>query len=255
MAKGASIKFQSYEETVPKILSILNLNKELKKYDKIVLKPFLKDPENYTPVEFVEAVLKFCLESKNPIAEVFIAEGADGYDTMDLFESLGYKKLVEEYSIGLIDLNQTETIEIQDGAFQKFESIHYPKILSDSFVISLPKLVEDAEFNISGSLSSMIGAFPSSHYKGFFSQSKNKIRKWPIKYTIHDIIRCKMPDFAVIDASKHGSILAGLPLAIDKQAAKLIGKDWQEIPHIKMIDDYFLEVESKISKNEDDLLG
>ncbi|MBU0760705.1 MAG: DUF362 domain-containing protein [Nanoarchaeota archaeon] len=244
--KGASIKFKSYEETVPKILDLLKLQRELKKYDKIVLKPNLANSsEESTSREFTEAVLKFCLEHKNPVAEIFIAEGVDGADSGEVFEYLGYGALAEKYSVGLVDLNKTETKEIEDFDFSKFSTIHYPKILLESLIISLPKLCENEETVISGSLSNMLGAFPAEHYKGFFSKEKSKIRKWPIKYSIHDIVKCKFPDFAVVDASSQGVILAGLPLEIDKQAAKLLGKNWKEIPYLKMIEESLTEKEEK----------
>jgi len=240
MAKGASIKFVSYEETVPKLLDALKLQNEIKKYDKIVLKPTLANPsEDSTPAAFTEEVLKFCLEHKNPVAEVFIAEGAEEDDTIELFEALEYQKIAEKYGIGLIDLNNTETEELDKEEFIRFTSIHYPSILSESFVISLPKLVVNDETDISGSLSTMLGAFPANHYSGFFSQGKNKIRKWPIKYSVHDIITCKVPDFAVVDSSEFGSILAGLPLEIDKQSSKILGKEWKEVPHLRLIDQSF----------------
>jgi len=243
MAKGASIKFKSYRETIPQILGLLKLDREIKKYDKIVLKPFLRNAEQYASAEFTEEVLKFCLYNKNPVSEIFIAEVADGYNTMELFEALGYRALAEKYSVGLIDLNNTETEEIRDGLFLKFESINYPKILSESFVITLPKLFADPELNFSGALSSMINSFPASHYKGFFSKTKNKIRKWPVKFSIHDAIRCKMPNFAVIDASEKGMILAGMPISLDKQAAKLLGMDEKTVPHLKTIIDSFENLE------------
>ena len=242
MAKGAAIKFTSYEQSIGKLLALIKLDKELKKYDKIVLKPFLSiETEKSTPVTFVETVLKFCLNHKNPVAEVFIAEGADGINTEELFESYGYKKIAEKYPVSLVDLNSTETENIMDGKFMKFPSIEFPKILIDSFVISLPKLVHDEEVVVLASLSSMLGAFPSEFYSGFFSRKKNKIRKWSIKYSIHDISRCKMPNFAIIDASEKGSIFAGLPLEIDKQAAKLLGLDWKAVPYMKLMDEALSE--------------
>ncbi|MDO8459494.1 MAG: DUF362 domain-containing protein [Nanoarchaeota archaeon] len=238
MAKGASIKFKSYEETIPKILDLLKLENGLANADTVVIKPFLLNPtEKYVSVDLVEQVLRFCLMHKKSLAKIFIAEGADGYDTMDLFDELGYRKLSERYSIGLIDLNNTETESIEKAQFEKFKSIDYPSILKNSFVISLAKLDEDEELGITGSLPSMLGAFPGSSYKGLLSRKKSKIRKWPIKYSINDIIQCKMPDFAIIDASSKGLILAGLPLDIDKQAAKILDKDWKSIPYISLIEE------------------
>ena len=251
--KGASMKFKSYDETVPKLLGILKLQRELKKHDKIVLKPFLtSSAENSTPRDFVESVLKFVLEHKNPVAEVFIAEGADGEDTPELFGVLGYDKLAEKYDISLVDLNKTETQTVQNPAFLKFDEVYYPKILLESFVISLPKLGFSEETVVNASLSNMLGAFPAEHYKGFFSKAKNKIRKWPIKYSVHDIIKCKLPDFSAVDGSEQSAILAGLPLEIDKQSAKLLGKEWKEIPYLKLIDESLAEKKEK--KEEIDYL-
>ena len=244
MAKGASIQFKSYQETVPKLLGLMKLQTELKKYDKIVLKPTLSNPsEKSTPKEFTEAVLRFVLEHKNPVTEVFIAEGADGIETEDLFQELGYRNLAERYGVSLIDLNNTETEEIALPNFLKFSEISYPSILKNSFLISIPKLAEDEETEISASLSGMLGAFPASQYSGFFSKGKNKIRKWPIKYSIHDILRCKAPDFAIIDASSHGLILAGLPFEIDKQSAKLLGKDWKAVSYLNLLNTQFTDFE------------
>jgi uncharacterized protein (DUF362 family) len=249
--KGASIKFKSYEESVPKLLGILKLQRELKKYDKIVLKPYLTNPvQESTPRDFVESVLKFILDNKNPVAEVFIAEGADGENTQDLFEVLGYDKLAEKYDISLIDLNRTETQTVQNGEFLKFDEVFYPKILMESFVISLPRLGFNQETGMNASISNMLGAFPAEFYKGFFSKNKSKIRKWPIKYSIHDIIKCKLPDFSIVDGSEQSVIMAGLPIEIDKQGAKILGKEWKEIPYLKLIDGGL--VEAKESKEEND---
>ncbi len=235
MVKGASIKFASYAESVPKLLNFLKVNSELKKYDKIILKPAIKNEQAFTPIGFVEAVLKYCVDNKNPIAEISIAEGADGFDTTELFQSTGYKALGEKYSIGLIDLNEAEVEEVSNTDFLKFETIKYPKILLESCVISLPVLNEDEETEVSDSLTNMLGAFPSKYYAGFFSTKKNKIKKWPVKYSIHDILKCKMPNFSIIDASSKGQLLAGLPLAVEKQALKLLGKDWRSISHLKLV--------------------
>lgn len=239
MVKGASIKFTSYQESVNKLLNLLKVGNELKKYDKIVLKPYIKSAELHTPIAFLEAVLQYCVQHKNPVADMFIAEGVDGADTTELFESLGYQTLAEKYSVGLIDLNDTEVKEIIDGEFLKFEKIYYPKLLLESCIISLPLLREDEETEIADSLTNMLGAFPSKYYSGFFSLKKNKIRKWPIKYSIHDILRCKMPSFAVIDASQNGCIMAGLPLEIDKEAAKLFKGEWKSISHLRLLNDSF----------------
>lgn len=252
MVKGVSVKFTSYEETVPRFLNLIKFNEELKKHKTIILKPFLDNAENSTPIPFAEAVLKYCLSNKDSESQVFIAEGADGISTMELFEKLGYTNLSEKYSnqVGLIDLNEAEVFEVESTLFKQFDKIMFPKILSDSFIITLPKLAEHPEFEFAGSMASMLGAFPGRYYKGFLTQKKNKIRKWPIRYSIHDIIRCKAPEFSIMDASEKGHLIAGQPLEVDKQAVKLLGKNWKDIPHLRLLDET-LSVREEKNKMED----
>lgn len=251
MAKGVSIKFKSYEDTIPKLLSAIKLDEEVKKHAKIVLKPKLRNESSVnTKVEFVEQVLKFCVENKNSDTEIFIAEGSDGIDTVELFEKLGYKKLAERYKVGLIDLNYTEVEDVGNSGFMKFEKIFYPKILLESFVISMPVLSADYNVSVAASLENMLGAFPAKYYKGFFSQEKTKIKSWPAAYSIHDVIRCKMPDFALIDASDKGFILAGKPLETDRQAAKILGIDSRAVKHLKLVEESLFK-DAELSKRRE----
>jgi uncharacterized protein (DUF362 family) len=252
MVKGVSVKFTSYEETVPKFLNLIKFNEEIKKHKTIILKPFLDKPENSTPIPFAEAILKYCLANKDQEAQVFIADGADGISTMELFDQLGYTNLSEKYSnqVGLIDLNEAEVFEVESTLFKQFDKILFPKILSDSFIITIPKLAEHQEFEFAGSMASMLGAFPGKYYKGFFSSKKNKIRKWPIRYSIHDIIRCKAPEFSILDASEKGRLIAGQPLEVDKQAVALLGKSWRDVSHLRLLDET-LSIREEKNKMED----
>jgi uncharacterized protein (DUF362 family) len=249
MVKGVAVKFNSYAETIPKILQLIKLNEELKKHERIVLKINLVsgDSARSTKTDFIEPIIQFCVTNKNPGSEVIIAEGCDGEETMELFEAQGYSKLSEKYGLGLIDLNHSNTSEIQNPEFLRFESIHYPEVLLNSFVITVTPLSQDEDLSVSASMDSMIGAFPSSKYRGFFARTKNKLNNYPIKYQVHDILKCKMPDLALIDASERGLFIAGKPLDMDKQSAKLMGFDWNKIPHIRLVDESF----SPIKKEED----
>ena len=240
MVKGVSIKLVNYQETVPKLLKLIKFDDLLRSQERIILKPSLmEDGIDGTPVDFVESVLRFCVENRNPATEIFIAEGCDGQDTMEVFEEQGYKRLAEKYGIGLIDLNKTETEEVRDGEFMHFGEIVYPSILLKSFVVSLPVVRENPKMKLSGALSNMIGAFPAKEYRGFFSNRKNKLDKVPMKYRVHDILKCKMPEFTVADAGERGYILAGQPIEIDKQAAKILGIDWKEVDYLRIAEESF----------------
>lgn len=239
MVKGIAVRMNSYEETIPKVLKLIKLDKELKKHDKIVVKPNLipEFPDLSSKPEFIEQILKYCIQHKNPGSEVFIAEGCDGANTNEVFDEFGFTNIAEKYGVGLVDLNNADTEEVGSTEFLKFETIHYPKLLLDGFIISAPKLSNNNNLVLSGSLSSMLGAFPAKHYKGFFSSTKNKLSKYPIKYQIHDILKCKLPELAIIDSIDKGFLIVGQPLEMDKQSSKVLGLNWKNIPYLSLIEE------------------
>lgn len=46
-----------------------------------------------------------------------------------------------------------------------------------------------------------------------------------------------MPSLAIVDAHSYGALLAGQPLEVDKQAAKLLGMDWKGVAHLRLIEE------------------
>lgn len=251
MVKGVSVKFASYTETVPKLLKLIKLDQELKKHESIVIKPLLAtDKGKSISTDFVEALVKFCVQHKNPSAEVFVAEGADGADTMDIYEEHGYRRLAETYGIGLVDLNKTACEMVGKNEFVGFETIMYPSILKDSFVISASPLRTDEATVIAGSVANMRSAFPASHYKGFFSSRKNKLDSYPMKYQLHDIALCKMPNLGIVDGSSHSILLAGQPIEIDRQMAKVLGLDAKSVGHLRMLEETLIQIQEKTVERE-----
>ena len=255
MVKGVAVKLQSYNETIPKVFKLIKLGEELKKHERIVIKVHLVpgSPEKSTKVEFLEPIVQFCVSNKNPGAEVIIAEGCDGRETAEVFDELGYTKLAEKYGVGLIDLNESASAEIQNPEFLRFSSIYYPELLLNSFVMTATPLNTHEELSMAASLDTMRGAFPAHKYRGFFSRTKNKLLDYPLKYQIHDILKCKMPEFAVIDAGDKGLLITGRPLDMDKQAAKVLGLEWNKVAHLRLIDESFST--SKKEEGVDHLIG
>ena len=246
MVKGVSVKFGSYSETVPKLLRLIKLDQKLKRHERIVIKPLLTtDKDKSTNVDFVESLVSFCVQHKNPSAEVFVAEGVDGADTMEVYEQYGYRRLAENYGIGLVDLNKTACETIGKNEFVGFETILYPSILKDSFVISASPMRADEATVISGTIANMRGAFPARHYKGIFSARKNKLDGYPMKYQLHDIALCKIPNLGVIDGSSQQIMMAGQPIEIDKQMAKVLGLDAKAVGHLRMLEETLLQIQEK----------
>lgn len=246
MTKGVSIKLTSYDETIPKLFKLIKFDQELKRHESIVLKPFLhEDPAHSTPISFVESVVRYCAAHKNPEAILYLAEGANGIDTSVLFEEQGYRALAEKYNVSLIDLNTTSVEPVGKNEFVGFEQIMYPSILANAFVVSLPVVKAHETDQLHASLSNMLGAFPANYYKGFFSRRKNKLDAYPHKYQVHDINLCKLPNFALLELRDKGVLLAGHPLEMDKQAAKLLGMDWRSVGYLRMLDETIVSIAEK----------
>jgi len=231
-------------------LDSLDFSKKIEKENKIILKPNLtccKEFPTTTHPKFVEEIIKY-IRKYNKEAELIIAEGSGGDPTEKCFKALGYKELSEKYNIPLINLNAVETLRIENPEFKKFSFIDYPKILLDGFLISLPVLKEHIEATVTISLKNMLGCYPSAQDG---KNWKTEMHQWHIDYSIHDIVVCRYPDFAICDASvgqlkneiygpqkEFNLLLAGEPLELDKRGAFILGHDWEKIRHLVFIDEY-----------------
>jgi len=242
-------KFISYEKSIPELLDGLDFGLRIIREKKIILKPNLtlsKEFPTTTHPKFIEEIIKY-IRQYNEKAKIVIAEGSGGDPTEKCFKELGYKELSERYDIPLINLNTAETIRIEKPQFKKFDFIDYPKILLEGFLISLPALKEHIEATITISLKNMLGCYPS---KQDGKNWKTEMHQWHIDYSIHDIIACKYPDFAICDGSVgqtgneiSGSprefkiLLAGDSLELDKRGAAILGHDWDKVRHLVFIDE------------------
>jgi len=247
MKKIALVKFSSYRESIPSVLDELGAREVLSQQSKIALKPNLvcnRKPPVTTPVNFTKEVLNYCLDCSK--AKILIAEGASA-NTWDCYKNLGYLDLAKRYGIKLIDLNEEEVMVKQSSLFKKFDYIYFPEVLEDCFLISLPVLKDHIEAKVTISLKNMLGCLPKGKYKGekYEGSWKAKMHRWPVDYSIHDVLVCKFPDLAIVDAStgqrghevsgtpeKFNLILAGDPVEVDKKGAEILGKDWREVKHI-----------------------
>jgi uncharacterized protein (DUF362 family) len=252
--------FVSYEESVPKLLSYARFPDIIKHEKRIVLKPNLTIAHAFpvtTDPSFVEEIIKY-IRKHNKKAEVIIAEGSGGCETKECFKKLGYEQLSEKYHVPLLDLNEAETVKKHSKKFKKYSFIEYPKALVDGFLISLPVLKGHKEAKMTCALKNMLGCFPARHYGGNW---KVGMHKWPIEYSIHDILVCRMPDYAICDASialleheingypkEMNLLLAGNPLEVDKKGALLLGYDWKRVPHLVLADELEKNEAGKIQK-------
>lgn len=225
----------------------------LENHQTILIKPNLVEalePPITTPVELT-AVLIAYLQHKVPDKKLLIGEGtgAPDYDTFHCFDTLGYTKLSTQTGVELLDLNSQECVKKSNPACSRWPELYLPKLLDEVFLLSLPVLKVHTLADVTLTMKNMMGCPPPEHYQqgGYWKKSSFHQQ---IQSAIFNLNQYRTPDFTLLDATvgmaeSHlwgatceppvNILAAGWdPVAIDSYGCKLLGKDWQQIGHIRM---------------------
>ncbi len=216
----------------------------------LLIKPNLvttDPPPITTPVKLVEAMVDYILE-KLPSATIVVGEGCGSldYDTTEPFAKLGYADLARRKSLALVDLNHAPLVTLSKTACARFPTFHIPKIVMESFLISVPVLKAHSFSEVTLTMKNMLGVAPPQHYTaGGWQKSEFHDR---IHEAILDLNRYRTPDFTILDATigmkdahlwggmcspRPKKIAAGFdPVAVDAYGATLLKRNWRQIAHI-----------------------
>ena len=238
MSEIFEINFKEFDKKILAVFELMKLKEILKKEKRIVLKPNLTTCLPYpitTDPNFVEMIVEKILSFYD--GEIFIAEGSGGYDTNLAFLKLGYQKIAKKFKIKLIDLNRAERIKVENKNALVLKSVWLPKIILNSFLISLPVPKDHSSAVFTCSLKNMIGIFLSKDYVkeydreklekiGVFVAKKIWEKGWNkgelyeigLHQAIFDLNLYKKPDLTICDARYgiKGSELGGKKIKIGK---------------------------------------
>ena len=247
-------KFGSYAETIPALLQAIGAPEILSCQSRILIKPSLVNnspPPVTLPVAACAALVSACRSWSN--AEIVIAEGSgERYlTTIEVFRIHGFDRLAETYGVELVDLNDSELIELRDPQCRVFPSFMMPRLVMESFVISAAVLKAHSLARVTLSMKNMIGVAPPTFYQCGGHWKKSAFHE-QMQTSIFELNRYRKPDLAFIDATigqaEHhlggptcdppvNKLLAGFdPVAVDAVGAQLLGIPWQQVGHIKMAD-------------------
>ncbi len=258
----AEVKFENYSESVKKVLDLIKVNELISKEKRIILKPNLttnKKPPVTTDVRCVEEVLKYC--RNNSKAEIIIAEGAGGCDTVRCFEELGFYKLEEKYGTKVIDLNREKKVTLTRSDALKLKKFKMPEILSGAFLINIPVLKEHSNAKITGAMKNLMGLYISPAPYRLAGWNKAKIHRLGLHECIFDLNLYKKANVNLVDASvgqvgaeiegtakEFGILLASTDcVAIDVRCAEIMEKNWKEI-------EYLIYADGRLGSSEFDLV-
>ncbi len=221
----------------------------------VLIKPNLVGihaPPITTPYPLVEALTDYILE-KAPQMEVIVGDGVGSldYDTPKCLAELGYSPLARKKRVRLIDLNYAELVKLNKPELSKWPSFYMPRVVVESFVISVPVLKAHTLADVTLTMKNMIGVAPPAHYQAGGHWKKSSFHE-RIHDSIFELNTYRAPDFTLLDATSGmkeahlwGATLTPAPLklvagydpvAIDAYGADILGKDYNRIDQIRMAD-------------------
>ena len=249
--KVISKSFSSYETTVQKCLDAAGAAQLLTNRKPVMLKPNLVNASPFpvtTPPAFCEAVISFI--RRHTDAPIVIAEGCGDthLETPEVFDQLGYQSLARWLDVTLLDLNTAPLIQLTNATCSVFTTMWLPEAAFDHILISLPVLKAHSLCRFTGSMKNMMGLAPPAHYAGRFGCWKKAAFHDQLDDAITDLNCYRSPDLTVMDATvgladfhlggaqcdpQVNKILAGFDAKnLDREAAGLLGLNWQSIPHL-----------------------
>lgn len=245
--------FTSWQESVPRLLDAAGLKKRLASAQKVIIKPNLVEPQPppvTTPVELVAALAGY-IHTSCPHLDIIIAEGcgSSSNNTWQVFEALGYTGLADFDRVTLMDLNEAPSVLMQNSKCRRWPEMHLPKIVFESFLISVPVLKAHSLAGITLTMKNMIGLAPPAHYRQGGPWKKASFHQG-IQEAVFDLNRHRTPDFTLLDATI-GMQKAHLwgptcnpppnrlavsydPVAIDSYGCRLLKIKWDTIGHLAM---------------------
>ena len=245
--------FTSWQESVPRLLDATGLPDRLAAEKRIIIKPNLVEPLKppiTTPVELIAALVDF-IHASLPHLEIIIGEGcgSSSKNTLQIFDTLGYSKLADRTGVTLLDLNEAPLVHMQDSKCGRWPEMYLPRIVFESFLISVPVLKAHSLAGVTLTMKNMMGLVPPAHYQQGGHWKKAAFHQ-NIQEAVFDLNRYRTPDFTLLDATigmqeahlcgptcdpPPNRLAAGYdPVAMDSYGCSLLGIKWNSVGHLDM---------------------
>lgn len=252
MKNTVTIEFTSFADSVCSALDAISARQVLGRQKAILIKPNLVTADSHpvtTHPDCCAAIIAYIRSCSD--AAIVIAEGCGDADreTPEVFTALGYDHLASRLNVALLDLNHAPLTRIEDADCQIFPEMFLPEIAFSHFILSVPVLKAHSFATITGTLKNMMGFAPPAYYSGRGGIWKKAVFHEHMHQAIVELNRYRTPDLTVLDASiglaryhlggprcdpPVNKVVAGFDaLAVDREAARLLGHRWEEIAHLR----------------------
>ncbi len=245
--------FTSWQESVGRLLDATGLPDRLATEKRILIKPNLVEPLEppiTTPAELIAAFVDY-IHTYHPHLEIIIGEGSGSLSntTLQIFETLGYSKLAGISGVTLLDLNEAPLVHLRDSNCNRWPEMYLPRIVFESFLISVPVLKAHTLAGVTLTMKNMMGLAPPAHYHQGGHWKKASFHH-KIHEAVFDLNRYRTPDFTLLDATigmqeahlcgptcdpPPNRLAAGYdPVAMDSYGCSLLGIKWNSVGHLDM---------------------
>jgi uncharacterized protein (DUF362 family) len=243
-SKVAIVKGERGHEPVFRALDLIDYESALSGWSKVLIKVNFITVETWdtgatTDPIVVEAIIE---RLKRLPVQVFVVESDATMTNADkAFEATGMKEMCKRNSVQCLNLRQVKDrvkVDIPDG--EALQSITVPRIVTESAIISAAKLKTHMSTKVTLGMKNMFGLLPDKF--------KGKYHAKGISKVIVDINTILKPALTVIDGFvgmegpgptggtpvKMDLTIAGKDVvATDATAARVMGFEPMEIPHIR----------------------
>jgi uncharacterized protein (DUF362 family) len=138
---------------------------------------------------------------------------------------------------------------MQNSKCRRWPEMYLPKVIFESFLISVPVLKAHSLAGVTLTMKNMIGLTPPAHYQQGGPWKKASFHQG-IQEAVFDLNRYRTPDFTLLDATigmqeahlwgptcdpPPNRLAASYdPVAIDSYGCRLLGIKWNTIGHLAM---------------------
>lgn len=246
-------RFTTWKADVKPLLEAADLAASIPAGQTVLVKPNLvnyQKPPVTTPASLVEPLVDYLLNFL-PADRIIIGEGCGTLkmNTLELFEMHGYSRMASDRAIALIDLNEEDLVTVDNPGGLRWQTMFLPRIVMESFLISVPVLKAHSLAGVTLSMKNMMGLAPPSHYQQGGAWKKATFHDH-IQESVFDLNCCRTADFTLMDATvgmpeahlrgptcdpPRNLLIAGYdPVAVDSYGTQLLERNWKDIGHIHM---------------------
>ncbi len=251
---GTRPSYEEVENTVKRLFDLLGGIRAMvpSSTRRVFVKPAIAFPEKPetgmgTHPEAVCAVAKLLRDAG---LDVFIGEGGGtgtGKNTQKHFEVNGLAALTAKMGIPLVDLKQTETVEVPVPHGVVVKAYHIAKpVLEADFRVSVPVIKTHCEATMTLSMKNMKGCLP-------IDDEKSRMHSIDLNSHLVDLNTLLKPHLSVVDgivglmgygpgrpgiAMNLGLMLAGTAaLSVDATCARIVGYEPRDVEHLKLAEE------------------